>query len=93
LSADDIGLLRENFLSEFHFRAQAELSASLYDLSRVMFPDKFAMLKERFRCFAPTIRFWTQFYGESLRPLRVSKGIERLDLQIGKSDSPIASPT
>lgn len=40
LSIANIGRLRENFLSEFPFRAQVEPGASLYDLSRVMFPDK-----------------------------------------------------
>jgi hypothetical protein len=52
LSAADLDLLRENFLSEFPFHAQAELSASLYDLCCVMFPDNFVMLKKRLRCVA-----------------------------------------
>jgi very-short-patch-repair endonuclease len=56
-----------------------EPGASLYDLSRVMFPDKFVMLKEHFRCAEPIIRFSMQFYDEPLIPLRVPKGIERLD--------------
>ena len=79
LSIANIGRLRENFLSEFPFRAQVEPGASLYDLSRVMFPDKFVMLKEHFRCAEPIIRFSMQFYDEPLIPLRVPKGIERLD--------------
>jgi very-short-patch-repair endonuclease len=79
LSIANIGRLRDNFLSEFPFRAQVEPGASLYDLSRVMFPDKFVMLKEHFRCAEPIIRFSMQFYDEPLIPLRVPKGIERLD--------------
>jgi very-short-patch-repair endonuclease len=79
LSIANIGRLRENFLSDFPFRVQVEPGASLYDLSRVMFPDKFVMLKEHFRCVEPIIRFSMQFYDEPLVPLRVPKGIERLD--------------
>jgi very-short-patch-repair endonuclease len=79
LSIANIGRLRENFLSEFPYRAQVEPGASLYDLSRVMFPDKFVMLKEHFRCVEPIIRFSMQFYNEPLIPLRVPRGIERLD--------------
>ena len=79
LSIANIGRLRENFLSEFPFRAQVEPGASLCDLSRVMFPDKFVMLKEHFRCAEPIIRFSMQFYDEPLIPLRVPKAIERLD--------------
>lgn len=79
LSIANIGRLRDNFLSEFPFRAQVEPGASLYDLSRVMFPDKYVMLKEHFRCAEPIIRFSMQFYNEPLIPLRVPKGGERLD--------------
>jgi len=43
-----------------------------------MFPDKFVMLKEHFRCVEPIIRFSMQFYDEPLIPLRVPKGHERL---------------
>jgi len=79
LSIANIERLRENFLSEFPFRSQVEPGASLYDLARVMFPDKFVMLKEHFRCVEPIIRFSMQFYDEPLIPLRIPKGIERLD--------------
>lgn len=79
LSIANIQRLRENFLGEFPFRSQVEPGASLYDLARVMFPDKFVMLKEHFRCVEPIIRFSMQFYDEPLIPLRVAKGIERLD--------------
>ncbi|MGO9768746.1 MAG: AAA domain-containing protein [Roseiarcus sp.] len=79
LSIANIGRLRDNFLSEFPFRAQVEPGASLYDLSRVMFPDKYVMLKEHFRCAEPIIRFSMKFYDEPLIPLRVPKGVERLD--------------
>ena len=79
LSIANIGRLRDNFLSEFPFRAQVEPGASLYDLSRVMFPDKYVMLKEHFRCAEPIIRFSMKFYEEPLIPLRVPKGFERLD--------------
>ena len=79
LSIASIGRLRDNFLSEFPYRAQVEPGASLYDLSRVMFPDRFVMLKEHFRCVEPIIRFSMQFYNEPLIPLRIPKGVERLD--------------
>jgi very-short-patch-repair endonuclease len=79
LSIANIGRLRNNFLSGFPYRAQVEPGASLYDLSRVMFPDRFVMLKEHFRCVEPIIRFSMKFYHEPLIPLRVPRGVERLD--------------
>jgi len=79
LSIANIQRLRSNFLAEFPFRGQVEPGASLYDLARVMFPTDFVMLKEHFRCVEPIIRFSMQFYDEPLIPLRVAKGIERLD--------------
>ncbi|ULO25111.1 AAA domain-containing protein [Methylocystis sp. SB2] len=80
LSIANIQRLRENFLSEFPFRVQVEPGASLYDLARVMFPDKFVMLKEHFRCVEPVIRFSSkEFYDDQLIPLRVPRGPERLD--------------
>src|SRR5262249_8420494 len=69
----------QNFLSEFPFRAEVEPGASLYDLARVMFPAKFVMLKEHFRCVEPIIQFSMQFYHEKLVPLRIPKPSERLD--------------
>ncbi len=44
-----------------------------------MFPDRFVMLKEHFRCVEPIIRFSMRFYNEPLIPLRIPKGVERLD--------------
>jgi len=79
LSIANIERLRENFLSDFPFRNQVEPGASLYDLARVVFPDRFVMLKEHFRCVEPIIRFSMPFYDEPLIPLRIPKGIERLD--------------
>jgi very-short-patch-repair endonuclease len=79
LSIANIARLRQNFLSQFPFRAEVEPGASIYDLARVMFPAKFVMLKEHFRCVEPIIRFSMQFYNESLIPLRVPKPSERLD--------------
>jgi superfamily I DNA and/or RNA helicase len=79
LSIANIERLRENLLSEFPFRGQVEPGASLYDLARVVFPDRFVMLKEHFRCVEPIIRFSMGFYDEALIPLRIPKGIERLD--------------
>jgi very-short-patch-repair endonuclease len=78
LSIANIARLRQNFLSEFPFRAEVEPGASIYDLARVMFPAKFVMLKEHFRCVEPIIRFSMQFYNENLIPLRVPKPSERL---------------
>jgi very-short-patch-repair endonuclease len=79
LSIANIERLRGSFLSEFPFPGQVEPGASLYNLARVMFPDKFVMLKEHFRCVEPIIRFSMQFYDEPLIPLRVPRAIERLD--------------
>ena len=79
LSIANIARLRQNFLSEFPFRAEVEPGASIYDLARVMFPAKFVMLKEHFRCVEPIIRFSMQFYNENLIPLRIPKPGERLD--------------
>jgi very-short-patch-repair endonuclease len=79
LSIAEIARLRQNFLSEFPFRAEVEPGASLYDLARVMFPAKFVMLKEHFRCVEPIIHFSMQFYHEKLVPLRIPKPFERLD--------------
>jgi very-short-patch-repair endonuclease len=44
-----------------------------------MFPDKFLMLREHFRCVEPIIRFSMQFYPEPLIPLRVPTPQERID--------------
>src|SRR6202021_1584293 len=71
--------LRANYLRDFPFHGQVEPGASLYDLARVMFPDKFVMLREHFRCVEPIIRFSTQFYTEALVPLRVPTTHERMD--------------
>lgn len=79
LSIANIARLRHNFLSQFPFRAEVEPGASIYDLARVMFPAKFVMLKEHFRCVEPIIRFSMQFYNENLIPLRIPRPIERLD--------------
>jgi transcription elongation GreA/GreB family factor len=79
LSIANIERLRQNFLSEFPFRAEVEPGASIYDLARVMFPAKFVMLKEHFRCVEPIIRFSMQFYNQDLIPLRIPKANERLD--------------
>lgn len=79
LSIANIARLRHNFLSEFPFRAEVEPGASIYDLARVMFPAKFVMLKEHFRCVEPIIRFSMQFYNQNLIPLRIPKPSERLD--------------
>lgn len=79
LSMANFRRLHDSFLNEFPFAAQVGPGASLYDLSRVMFPDRFVMLKEHFRCVEPIIQFSMRFYNEPLIPLRVPKGIERLD--------------
>src|SRR5260370_19937285 len=79
LSIANIARLRQNFLSEFPFRAEVEPGASIYDLAKVMFPDKFVMLREHFRCVEPIIRFSMQFYPEPLVPLRVPTSQDRID--------------
>jgi very-short-patch-repair endonuclease len=71
--------LEHGFLKGEHFRSLLLPGSSLYDLAKVMFPDKFVMLKEHFRCVEPIIRFSMQFYPEPLIPLRVPTPHERLD--------------
>lgn len=79
ISIANIQRLRANYLNDFPFHGQVEPGASLYDLARVMFPDRFVMLREHFRCVEPIIRFSMAFYDEPLIPLRIAKGYERLD--------------
>jgi very-short-patch-repair endonuclease len=71
--------LEHGFLKGQHFKSLLLPGSSLYDLAKVMFPDKFVMLKEHFRCVEPIIRFSMQFYPEPLIPLRVPTAHERLD--------------
>jgi very-short-patch-repair endonuclease/transcription elongation GreA/GreB family factor len=74
-----IDRLERTFLTKQPFKTLLLPGASLYDLAKVMFPDKFIMLREHFRCVEPIIRFSTQFYTEDLIPLRIPTVHERLD--------------
>src|ERR1700730_2372116 len=74
-----IDRLERGFLKNQPFKTLLLPGASLYDLAKVMFPDKFIMLREHFRCVEPIIRFSTQFYTEDLIPLRIPTAHERLD--------------
>jgi len=74
-----IDRLEKTFLAGQPFRTLLLPGASLYDLAKVMFPDKFVMLREHFRCVEPIIRFSSQFYTEPLVPLRIPSPTERLD--------------
>ena len=74
-----IDRLEHGFLKGQPFKTLLLPGASLYDLAKVMFPDKLVMLKEHFRCVEPIIRFSMQFYPEPLVPLRVPTAHERLD--------------
>jgi very-short-patch-repair endonuclease len=74
-----IDRLERNFLKNQPFKTLLLPGASLYDLAKVMFPDKFVMLREHFRCVEPIIRFSMQFYPEPLLPLRVPTPQERID--------------
>jgi very-short-patch-repair endonuclease len=71
--------LARGFLQNQPFKTLLLPGASLYDLAKVMFPDKFLMLREHFRCVEPIIRFSMQFYPEPLVPLRVPTSQERID--------------
>jgi very-short-patch-repair endonuclease/transcription elongation GreA/GreB family factor len=71
--------LARGFLKNQPFKTLLLPGASLYDLAKVMFPDKFVMLREHFRCVEPIIRFSMQFYPEPLVPLRVPTAQERID--------------
>jgi very-short-patch-repair endonuclease len=71
--------LARGFLMNQPFKTLLLPGASLYDLAKVMFPDKFVMLREHFRCVEPIIRFSMQFYPESLVPLRIPTSQERID--------------
>ena len=74
-----IDRLEHNYLREQPFKTLLLPGSSLYDLAKVMFPDKLVMLKEHFRCVEPIIRFSMGFYPEPLVPLRVPTAHERLD--------------
>ncbi|TXM64396.1 AAA domain-containing protein [Methylobacterium sp. WL120] len=74
-----IDRLEHGFLKGQPFRTLLLPGASLYDLAKVMFPDKLVMLREHFRCVEPIIRFSMEFYPEPLVPLRVPTAHERLD--------------
>lgn len=74
-----IDRLEHNFLKGMPFKTLLLPGSSLYDLAKVMFPDKLVMLREHFRCVEPIIRFSMQFYPEPLVPLRVPIASERLD--------------
>jgi hypothetical protein len=50
--------LARGFLMNQPFKTLLLPGASLYDLAKVMFPDKFVMLREHFRCVEPIIRFF-----------------------------------
>ena len=79
IKQDDIERLHMNYLQDMPFPSHLLPGSSIYDLARVMFPDKYVMLKEHFRCVEPIIRFSMQFYSEPLIPLRVPTANERLD--------------
>ncbi|AWN42605.1 AAA domain-containing protein [Methylobacterium durans] len=74
-----IDRLEHGFLKGQPFKTLLLPGSSLYDLAKVMFPDKLVMLREHFRCVEPIIRFSMQFYPEPLVPLRVPTVHERLD--------------
>ena len=71
--------LARGFLKNQPFKTLLLPGASLYDLAKVMFPDKFVMLREHFRCVEPIIRFSMHFYPEPLIPLRIPTAHERID--------------
>jgi transcription elongation GreA/GreB family factor/very-short-patch-repair endonuclease len=74
-----IDRLERTYLANQPFKTLLLPGSSLYDLAKVMFPDKFVMLREHFRCVEPIIQFSTQFYTEALIPLRIPTPQERLD--------------
>ena len=71
--------LARGFLNNQPFKTLLLPGASLYDLAKVMFPDKFVLLREHFRCVEPIIRFSMQFYPEPLVLLRVPTAQDRID--------------
>ncbi len=74
-----IDRLERSYLAKQPFKTLLLPGASLYDLAKVMFPDKFVMLREHFRCVEPIIRFSMQFYTEDLIPLRIPTTHERIN--------------
>lgn len=75
-----IDQLERGYLRNQPYKTLLLPGSSLYDLAKVMFPDKFVMLREHFRCVEPIIRFSMQFYHpQPLIPLRVPTPSERLD--------------
>jgi very-short-patch-repair endonuclease len=87
VSPDGIGLaeerikdLKQRFLSVQAHADQMTPEKSMYDLAKVVFAGEMVMLREHFRCVAPIIEFSKrEFYGHEIRPLRLPKGVERLD--------------
>lgn len=74
-----INALRAEFLSDLPGSGLIDENASIFEITKRMHPKSHMMLREHFRCVAPIIQFSTQFYNNSLIPLRVPKASERFD--------------
>jgi very-short-patch-repair endonuclease/transcription elongation GreA/GreB family factor len=79
VTQEKIAQLRHHYLGDLPFKSLLEPGESIYDLMRAVFPNERLMLKEHFRCVEPIIRFSMQFYPETMVPLRIPEGHERLD--------------
>jgi len=74
-----INALRAEHLDGLPNAALIDENASIFEITKRMYPSSHVMLREHFRCVAPIIQFSTRFYANALVPLRVPKASERFD--------------
>ncbi|CDS55253.1 DNA helicase [Polaromonas sp. CG9_12] len=79
VAAAHVQALRNQFLSNQPFASVLTLGMSLYDLASTVFAAHKVVLHEHFRCVPAIIAYSNKFYGNSLKPLRISKQSERID--------------
>lgn len=79
LSVDTITLLRNKYLTGQPHASVLTPEMSLYDMANAIYASN-VMLLEHFRCHPSIIAYSNKnFYGDKIRPLRISKASERID--------------
>ncbi len=80
ISSQRIDELKHRFLTEQPYGIEMTPEKSLYDLAARVFAAEQVMLREHFRCVPPIISYSNRvFYKNSIYPLRIPKGSERID--------------
>lgn len=74
-----INALRAEHLNGLPNAALIDEKASIFEITKRMYPSSQVMLREHFRCVAPIIQFSNRFYANALVPLRVPTASERFD--------------